>query len=44
MIVGTNLTLTSYKTEATKMQGLHAMQKFSHEEILKMNQKVDMIY
>jgi len=39
MIVGTKLTLTSYKLEATKMQGLHAMQKYSHEEILKMNDK-----
>ena len=39
MIVGTKLTLTSYKLEATKMEGLRKMQKFSHAEILAMNEK-----
>ena len=37
MIVGTKLTITSYKLEATKMQGLHAMSKYSHDQIKKMN-------
>ena len=39
MIVGTKLSLTYYKSEATKMEGLHAMQKYSHDEIKVMNEK-----
>lgn len=37
MIVGTKLSLTKYVLEATKMGGLHAMMKFKHDEIIKMN-------
>ena len=39
MIVGTRLSITFYKLEMTKMMGLHAMQQFSHDEILNMNEK-----
>lgn len=39
MIVGTKLTITSYKLEATKMQGLYAMSKYSHDQIKAMNDK-----
>ena len=38
MIVGTDLSLTMYRSEATKMNGLRGMLRYSRAEIVKMNQ------